>query len=202
MRNDYSSTAYVFFSKDFDFKIESCLQPEFSDFPSSVRIESAPFWSRFRWFSFIRGTPVKKTFWQYCIWRGGKAYLGGLRHGYWPWESRWVMVSHQYSLGKKVTFAHALLPINAIIIRGAKEFLSIDKWLDKLGFVILLEYILSRKSEVNTQRGYLLATHYCSVLLKWEFFMKMRAACLQPSSHQNTSFLEVRWCKTGMQLSL
>ena len=38
---------------------------------------------------------------------------------------------------------------------------------------------------------------YCSVLLKWEFFIKMRASYLQPSSLQYSSFLKKGGSKAG-----
>ena len=39
--------------------------------------------------------------------------------------------------------------------------------------------------------------HYCSVLLKWEFFIKMRASYLQPSSLQYSSFFKEGGSKAG-----
>ena len=41
------------------------------------------------------------------------------------------------------------------------------------------------------------ATLYCSVLSKWELFIKMRASYLQPSSLQYSSFLEEGGSKAG-----
>ena len=45
--------------------------------------------------------------------------------------------------------------------------------------------------------GALLKSTYCSVLLKWEFFIKMRASYLQPSSLHYSSFFKEGGSKAG-----